>query len=49
LYHSLARQSDGTLVAWGDNSHWACDVPVGAPHIVKLAGGYGYSLALVGP
>src|SRR5207253_11156506 len=45
-YHSLALQSNGTLVAWGSNSSGQTNVPSGLGRVVALAAGDNFSLAL---
>lgn len=38
---SLALRNDGTVIAWGDNSHGLTDVPGGLTGVVKIeTGGY---------
>src|SRR5262249_39487308 len=44
-YHSVAVKSDGTVVAWGDNSQSQCSTPVGLA-AVAVAGGGAHSVAL---
>jgi alpha-tubulin suppressor-like RCC1 family protein len=49
--HSLALKSDGTVVAWGDNTDGESVVPAGLTDVVDLAacygtGGYGCSVVL---
>jgi alpha-tubulin suppressor-like RCC1 family protein len=44
--HMLALKSDGTVVAWGDNSFGQCDVPAGLDHVVAIAAAMYYSMAL---
>src|SRR5687768_7898776 len=41
LVHTLARRSDGSVVAWGWNSSRQCDIPALPPGIryVEIAGG----------
>ena len=44
--HSLALKEDGTVVAWGDNTYWQCEVPSGLKDVVAIEGGSYHSLAL---
>ncbi|MEM3402262.1 MAG: hypothetical protein QXH08_03435 [Candidatus Hadarchaeales archaeon] len=47
LYHSLALLSDGTVVAWGDDTYGQCDVPPAIQsNVSTVAGGGFHSLAL---
>ena len=45
--HSLARRSDGSVVAWGYNNRGQCNVPALPPGLtyVELSAGFGHSLA----
>jgi alpha-tubulin suppressor-like RCC1 family protein len=45
--HSLARRNDGSVVAWGRNSHGQCDVPVlpAGLAFVQISAGNRHSLA----
>ena len=46
---SLARKSDGTLVAWGDNFHGQTDIPNFASNgVTAIAAGKGHALAICG-
>lgn len=45
-YHCLALRSDGTVVAWGDNSHGQTNVPLDLTNAVSVAAGSASSLAL---
>ncbi len=42
----MALKSDGTVVAWGDDTYGQTDVPAGLAGVVALAGGAYHSLAL---
>jgi hypothetical protein len=44
--HALARKSDGTVVAWGDNSYGQTTVPPGINNAVNVAAGEKHSVAL---
>jgi hypothetical protein len=44
--HGLALRRDGTLVAWGDNSHGQCNVPQGLRDPIEFAAGGRHSLAI---
>ena len=44
--HSLALKSDGTVVAWGDNTFGQTDVPPGLSGVTAIAAGFMDSLAL---
>jgi hypothetical protein len=46
-YHSLALKSDGTVVAWGDDSDGQTDVPAGLKGVTAIAAAEFYNLALV--
>lgn len=45
--HSLARRSDGVVVAWGSNGSGQCVVPnlPNGLHYVEVAGGSSHGLA----
>ena len=43
---ALALKSDGTVAAWGDNSHGQTNVPSGLTNIVAIAAGDYHDLAL---
>jgi alpha-tubulin suppressor-like RCC1 family protein/pimeloyl-ACP methyl ester carboxylesterase len=45
-FNSLALTSDGTVVAWGDNSYGKSTIPSGLGRVVQIAAGYSHSLAL---
>ncbi|SPE56912.1 exported hypothetical protein [Verrucomicrobia bacterium] len=47
-YHSLALKSDGTVVAWGDNSTGETNIPADATNVVAIATGFSHNLALKG-
>src|SRR5262245_15547371 len=44
--HSMALKSDGTIIAWGDNSYTQCKVPTPNGDFVAVAGGTRHSLGL---
>src|SRR5258708_28859359 len=44
--HSLALQSDGTVIAWGDNSYGQSTVPPNLTGVIAIAAGYCHNLAL---
>jgi alpha-tubulin suppressor-like RCC1 family protein len=44
--HVLALRSDGTVVAWGDNSFGQTNVPAGLTNAVAVAAGTQHSLAV---
>lgn len=44
--HSLALKSDGTVVAWGDNSVGQTDVPQGLTGVVGITAGDSHSAAI---
>ncbi|HXJ55538.1 MAG TPA: hypothetical protein VNU68_02630, partial [Verrucomicrobiae bacterium] len=44
--HALGLRSNGTVVAWGDNSNGATTVPSGATNVVGIAAGSGVSFAV---
>ncbi|MBI3044835.1 MAG: fibronectin type III domain-containing protein [Betaproteobacteria bacterium] len=44
--HSLAVRTDGTVVAWGDNTNGQTTVPGTAVNVVAIAAGGSHSLAL---
>ncbi len=44
--HSLALQSDGTVVGWGDNSSGQATPPTGLSGVVAISAGFSHSLAL---
>ncbi|HXA44023.1 MAG TPA: hypothetical protein VNZ25_00835 [Candidatus Angelobacter sp.] len=45
-WHSLGVQTNGTVVAWGDNSMDQTNVPSGLSGVIAVAGGEAHSLAL---
>jgi hypothetical protein len=45
-YHSLALQSNATVVAWGDNYDGQTTVPPGLSNVVAITGGFVHSLAI---
>jgi len=45
-YHSLAVRTNGTVVAWGDNSEGQCQPPANLTNAVAVAGGGAHSLAI---
>ena len=44
--HTLGLHRDGTVEAWGDNSHGQINVPAGLSNVVSVAAGQTCSLAL---
>jgi hypothetical protein len=44
--HCLGLRSDGEILAWGNNSKGACNVPTGLSRVSAIAAGGGFSLAL---
>jgi hypothetical protein len=44
--HSLALRTDGTVVAWGDNTWGQTNVPVGLSEVVAISAGFAHSVAL---
>lgn len=46
--HSLARKTNGEIVAWGSNTTGQCDVPPGLTNVVALGGCVLSSYALLG-
>ncbi len=44
--HGLALRSDGTVIAWGDNSGGQATVPTGLTNVIAIDAGPRYSLAL---
>src|SRR5260221_6685978 len=45
-WNSLAAESNGTVVAWGDNDIGESTVPSGLSNVVAMAAGQAHSLAL---
>ena len=45
-YHALALKSDGTVVAWGDNTRSQASVPAGLGDVVAVAASDRFSVAL---
>jgi GH25 family lysozyme M1 (1,4-beta-N-acetylmuramidase)/alpha-tubulin suppressor-like RCC1 family protein len=46
LYHSVAVRTDGTLVAWGDNTYGQTNASAGLSNVVAVSAGRYNSLAL---
>jgi alpha-tubulin suppressor-like RCC1 family protein len=46
FWHSIALRTDGSVVAWGDDSWGQIDVPVGLSNVVAIAAAGNHSLAL---
>src|SRR5260370_13264485 len=46
VYHSLALNSGGTVLAWGDNSYGKSTVPANLTGVTAIAAGGFHSLAL---
>lgn len=44
--HNLVVLTNGTVIAWGDNSGGQCNVPADITNAVAVAGGYWHSAAL---
>lgn len=45
-FHNLALLNDGTVVAWGEDTHGQCQVPAGLTDVVVVSAGGFHSLAL---
>ena len=46
IYHNLALRSNGTVIAWGDNSCGQTNVPTAMANIGAIAAGGSHSLAI---
>ena len=46
--HTLALHGDGTLTAWGSNTHGESTIPAGLNNVKAISGGTGHSVALKG-
>lgn len=44
--HSVALKSDGTVIAWGDDTYGQSTVPTGLSDVVAISAGRDYTLAL---
>ncbi len=44
--YSLALKSDGTLLAWGDNTYGETNIPAGLSNVIAIASGGWHGLAL---
>jgi len=44
--HSLALRSDGSIVAWGSDSHGQSTIPAGLIGVAAISASWGHSLAL---
>jgi len=45
-YHSMGLKTDGSIVAWGMNTHGECNVPAPNADFVAVAAGLNYGLGL---
>jgi hypothetical protein len=45
-YHNVLLHTDGTLSAWGSNTHGQSDIPVGLNNVIAIASGHQHTIAL---